>query len=133
MGRVALNIGGIANVTVIPAGAALEDIFAFDTGPGNMVIDALAEHLPQGETVTTFDRDRDRRRIRGGSCEQVAAEHVVRPMASLRCGCRGDESKRQGGDGDAHDFLSGHRQLLRSGTCALTTVPDRRQATVMPA
>jgi anhydro-N-acetylmuramic acid kinase len=42
VGRVALNIGGIANITVIPAGARLEDVKAFDTGPGNMVMDALA-------------------------------------------------------------------------------------------
>jgi anhydro-N-acetylmuramic acid kinase len=40
--RIALNIGGIANLTVIPAGARPEDVIAFDTGPGNMVIDALA-------------------------------------------------------------------------------------------
>ncbi len=40
-GRVALNIGGIANVTVIPAGAKPEDVFGFDTGPGNMVMDTL--------------------------------------------------------------------------------------------
>jgi anhydro-N-acetylmuramic acid kinase len=45
IGRVALNIGGIANVTVIPAGAKLADVFAFDTGPGNMVIDALVRHF----------------------------------------------------------------------------------------
>lgn len=42
IGRVALNIGGIANIAVIPAGAHAEDVIAFDTGPGNMVIDALA-------------------------------------------------------------------------------------------
>ena len=40
-GRIALNIGGIANITVIPAGASLEQVIAFDTGPGNMVMDAL--------------------------------------------------------------------------------------------
>jgi anhydro-N-acetylmuramic acid kinase len=45
--RVALNIGGIANITVIPAGAAPEDVAAFDTGPGNMVIDALAREMCQ--------------------------------------------------------------------------------------
>jgi anhydro-N-acetylmuramic acid kinase len=39
--RVALNIGGIANITVIPAAATLEQVVAFDTGPGNMVMDAL--------------------------------------------------------------------------------------------
>jgi anhydro-N-acetylmuramic acid kinase len=49
--RIALNIGGIANITVIPAGARAEDVVAFDTGPGNMVIDALARELGQ-----RFDR-----------------------------------------------------------------------------
>ncbi len=39
--RVALNIGGIANITNIPGGATLDQVTAFDTGPGNMVIDQL--------------------------------------------------------------------------------------------
>jgi len=55
IGRAALNIGGIANVTAIPAGAAIEDVFAFDTGPGNMVIDALVRHFTGGRK--TFDRN----------------------------------------------------------------------------
>jgi anhydro-N-acetylmuramic acid kinase len=53
-GRVALNIGGIANVTAIPAGAQPADVFAFDTGPGNMVIDALAQKISGGRI--SFDR-----------------------------------------------------------------------------
>jgi len=53
LGRIALNIGGIANLTAIPANAALERIIAFDTGPGNMVIDALTEDLFK----KPFDRD----------------------------------------------------------------------------
>ena len=48
IGRVALNIGGIANITVIPAGAAPGDVTAFDTGPGNMAIDALVSHWTKG-------------------------------------------------------------------------------------
>lgn len=45
LGRIALNVGGIANVTAIPARATPEDVIAFDTGPGNMVIDAMTEKL----------------------------------------------------------------------------------------
>ena len=55
LGRVALNIGGIANVTVIPRAARPEDVFAFDTGPGNMVMDALVRHFTRGRQ--TYDRD----------------------------------------------------------------------------
>jgi len=45
VGRIAQNIGGIANLTAIPAGASLKEVIAFDTGPGNMVIDAVTERL----------------------------------------------------------------------------------------
>ena len=48
LGRASLNLGGIANVTVIPAGAARERVFAFDTGPANMLIDALVAHFTRG-------------------------------------------------------------------------------------
>lgn len=48
-GTVALNIGGIANFTVIPAGADPEQVFGFDTGPGNMIIDGLVRHFTKGK------------------------------------------------------------------------------------
>lgn len=51
--RIALNIGGIANLTVLPANAKLEEIVAFDTGPGNMLMDALCP---------PFDRDGEQAR-----------------------------------------------------------------------
>jgi len=52
--RAALNIGGIANVTILPAGAKPHEVIAFDTGPGNMVIDALVERHTNGRL--RFDR-----------------------------------------------------------------------------
>jgi anhydro-N-acetylmuramic acid kinase len=45
IGRVVQNIGGIANLTAIAAGADAGGVFAFDTGPGNMVMDAVTEAL----------------------------------------------------------------------------------------
>ena len=51
--RIAQNIGGIANLTAIPAGASLRQVVAFDTGPGNMVIDAVMEELFRRR----YDRD----------------------------------------------------------------------------
>lgn len=43
--RVLQNLGGIANMTAIPANGAVEDILAFDSGPSNMVIDACMVRL----------------------------------------------------------------------------------------
>lgn len=54
-GRAVQNIGGIANVTAMPRGAALDDVFAFDTGPGNMVIDGVVEAVTGG--IHAFDED----------------------------------------------------------------------------
>ncbi len=51
--RIAQNIGGIANLTAIPAGAPLGQVIAFDTGPGNMVMDAVMEELFRRR----YDRD----------------------------------------------------------------------------
>jgi anhydro-N-acetylmuramic acid kinase len=53
IGRIALNIGGIANLTAIPPNASLDQVIAFDTGPGNMVIDALTDKFFR----QPFDRD----------------------------------------------------------------------------
>jgi len=55
LGRVSLNIGGISNVTSIPPGAKPEQVTAFDTGPGNMIIDSLVSQISRG--LQTFDED----------------------------------------------------------------------------
>lgn len=46
--RLLQNIGGIGNMTVLPAGCAPEDVYAFDTGPGNMLIDAVVSAATEG-------------------------------------------------------------------------------------
>jgi anhydro-N-acetylmuramic acid kinase len=59
-GRVSLNLGGIANITVIPAHAKPSQVFAFDTGPANMLIDSLVSHFSHGRQH--FDKDARRAR-----------------------------------------------------------------------
>ena len=73
VGRIAQNIGGIANLTAIPAGASPRQIVAFDTGPGNMVIDAVMQEL--------FGRryDRDGKVAAAG---QVRDDVVARRMSA---------------------------------------------------
>jgi anhydro-N-acetylmuramic acid kinase len=55
LARAVQNIGGIANVTYLPPNATLDDLIAFDTGPGNMVIDSLMYTVTNGRE--TYDRD----------------------------------------------------------------------------
>lgn len=70
--RVALNLGGIANITVLAAGGAPADGVAFDTGPANMVLDAYAERRSGGAERC----DRDGARARHGTID----ERVLGPM-----------------------------------------------------
>ncbi|WP_447978780.1 anhydro-N-acetylmuramic acid kinase [Candidatus Nitrospira bockiana] len=53
--RLVVNLGGIGNVTYLPAGGSLQAVRAFDTGPGNMVLDALVQRLSHGRRA--MDRD----------------------------------------------------------------------------
>ena len=53
------NIGGIGNMTVLPAGSPPEAVYAFDTGPGNMVMDALAARADDDEFAYTCARQPD--------------------------------------------------------------------------
>ena len=62
------NIGGIGNMTVLPAGAGPGDVFAFDTGPGNMIIDAVMSALTDGKR--TYDAGGETA-LRGRVCEAL--------------------------------------------------------------
>ena len=74
-GRIVQNLGGIGNLTAIPPRAKPEDVIAFDTGPGNMVIDAATERL--------FDRAYDRHgrlAARGEPIERVLRQLQRHPF-----------------------------------------------------
>jgi anhydro-N-acetylmuramic acid kinase len=79
--RIVQNIGGIGNLTFLPARAGLEDVIAFDTGPGNMVIDALVSRATQGRQG--FDRD-GRWAARGKVSEKLLAEMMSHPFLDRR-------------------------------------------------
>ena len=53
--RAVQNVGGIANVTILPRGGGRDDVVAFDTGPGNMVVDALVARATGG--ARRYDED----------------------------------------------------------------------------
>jgi anhydro-N-acetylmuramic acid kinase len=78
-GRILQNIGGIANLTVVPPKAPLHAVLAFDTGPGNMVIDWLAQEL----FAKPFDRN-GTLAARGAVIVPVLKEALRHPFFKLR-------------------------------------------------
>ena len=72
--RVILNIGGISNLTYLPARGAREDVVAFDAGPGNMVADVLYRVLFPGEG----DFDEDGVRASAGNASRAVVERLMR-------------------------------------------------------
>jgi len=71
-GRVSLNIGGIGNITHLPAGVAADKVIAFDTGPGNMVVDQLMARL----TGEPFDRNGEF--AASGAVDPLIVEELLR-------------------------------------------------------
>jgi anhydro-N-acetylmuramic acid kinase len=81
LGRVALNIGGIANLTVIPANATPNHVAAFDTGPGNMLVDSLVRHFSRERS--TFDRDANLA-LRGQTQSRLLDMLLMHPYLRLK-------------------------------------------------
>jgi anhydro-N-acetylmuramic acid kinase len=79
VGRIVQNLGGIANLTAISAGAEPEQVVAFDTGPGNMVMDAVTERL----FGRAFDRG-GRIAARGRALHEVVSEMLSQPFFRRR-------------------------------------------------
>jgi anhydro-N-acetylmuramic acid kinase len=120
--RVALNIGGIANVTVIPANARPEDVIAFDTGPGNMVMDALAP---------PFDRDGERARagrVNDALLQKLLADAYYHRDPPKSCGREqyGAEFVRDSG----LDVATAMELTVRSIALAIQRYPATREVIV---
>jgi anhydro-N-acetylmuramic acid kinase len=83
--RVLQNLGGIGNLTAIPAEVGVDRVMAFDTGPGNMVIDACMARLYERE----FDRDgvvaRSGKVLRG-VVEKILQERYFSALPPKSCG-----------------------------------------------
>ena len=101
-GRIVQNLGGIGNLTAIPPRALPENVVAFDTGPGNMVIDAVTEHL--------FDRPYDRNgrlAARGEPIERVLQQLLRHPFF------RQKPPKTSGREQFGREFVQEFRRLCR--------------------
>lgn len=68
------NIGGIGNVTILPKNCELEQVTAFDTGPGNMVIDALTVRLTNGNQ----SYDEGGRLAAAGTVNELLLRHLLK-------------------------------------------------------
>jgi anhydro-N-acetylmuramic acid kinase len=113
-GRVLQNIGGIANLTAIPAGAGANAVIAFDTGPGNMVIDALALKLLQ----KPFDRN-GAQAAQGKVLLPVLAEELRHSYFRLKP--PRTAGREQFGRAYATEFLAKCRRHSRRNEDALAT------------
>jgi anhydro-N-acetylmuramic acid kinase len=79
--RIIQNIGGIANLTFLLPGGELAEVQAFDTGPGNMVIDAVVAALSSGRLA--FDRN-GTWASQGKVCEKLLEELMRHPFIARR-------------------------------------------------
>jgi len=79
-GRLLQNVGGIGNCTALPAQAGPEDVFAFDTGPGNMVIDQTVYLLSEGRM--SYD-EAGNWAAEGTADEQLVAELMAHPYFGM--------------------------------------------------
>jgi anhydro-N-acetylmuramic acid kinase len=77
IGKAVNNIGGISNLTFIPAGGGLDDLVAFDTGPGNMLIDSIVNIITKGEM--SYDNN-GKIALKGKICERLLEKLMVHPF-----------------------------------------------------
>lgn len=97
--RVLQNLGGIGNLSAIPAGAAADGVMAFDTGPGNMVIDACMERL-YGKAFDRGGAVAKRGKVISSVVARVLENGFVATLPPKSCG------REEFGAGFASEFIS---------------------------
>lgn len=124
--RILQNIGGIGNLTAIPAGGREDQVVAFDTGPGNMVIDALMQRL----FGKRYDRE-GRTAARGKVLEPVVRgamrERFFRQTPPKSAG------REQFGREYAAEFLTACRRISRKPEDAVATATALTAASIREA
>jgi len=76
--RLILNLGGIANLTWLPAGGDRERVVAFDVGPANSLVDGVVEQLSGGAETMDRDGERARRgRVSAGFLEELLRDEFL--------------------------------------------------------
>jgi anhydro-N-acetylmuramic acid kinase len=103
LGRVSLNLGGIANITVLPRACKPQQVFAFDTGPANMLIDALVSHFTRGRQL--YDENANLA-VRGRSLPALLDDLLRDPYLKLA------PPKSTGREYYGHDYM---RKILALG------------------
>lgn len=126
--RIVQNIGGIGNLTFLPPRAKLTDVIAFDTGPGNMIIDATVAALSGGKL--TYDRD-GRWAARGKVSEKLLAHGLAHPFLSRRP--PKTTGREEFGEAFLKKFLSKARRLRLSDADIVATATDFTAASIANA
>lgn len=120
--RVALNIGGIANVTILRAG---EEPAAYDTGPGNMLVDAVVRARTGG--AQRFDRG-GALAAKGHVCESALAAMLADPYFAQ------DPPKSTGRERFGERFLRAYPEVTSLALeDAVATVTELTAASVADA
>ena len=126
--RMALNIGGIANVTWLPAGCKPEDVRAFDTGPGNMLIDASMRF----ETRGTKHYDHNGAMAASGTVSNALLEELLEHTWFRRPSPK-STGREEFGEGFAADVQQRGANLGVAGPNLIATVTALTARTVAAA
>ena len=126
MHRVLLNLGGVANLTALRGGAELEATLAFDTGPGNMVIDGCMREL-YGKAFDVGGRVASRGRVFAGEVMAAMRDGYFGRLPPKSCG------REQFGAQYAHGFVERCRKAGASNADIVTTATALTSSSVVEA